>query len=533
MVVVASDDKRLVQAHQAGEADAFSRIVERYHGSLHRRAVQRLGDSHAAEDAVQETFLRAFRSLSRFNGEYRLGGWLRRILENVCADEGSRRSLETGAFQRWGSMPVVDVDLRTPDGVVDELAARRRLDGAWRLLPPAHREALVLRFVHDLSFREVAAATGVTEDNARARVSRARSALRGMLGGASAMAVFAFTAFRRTERAVALAVERTGQAGTAQLAADTVSVAGPAKAGILASVIATVAVSVAAPVALLLPTGSDRSTPPTPAEDVVPLTAPAPTALSDPSADASAVPAVDPIVTSGGQAQRRLPTPLPLVPVTPTLMPPAPAVDVSVAPAPVQASVLPEGLVELVIPLGGLSFEQHGGRIEFDGDSLVLTDGDLVLTGGLEIKLRFDDDAGRTAESGRINGRLEFVDANGVAHDVRLRGELVEAATGDGSSSYRFEGDLRVGGGGSVPFAAEVTVPSSATSAEFGARPSSTGGGGVEVSSPTAGFSAAEGGGAAKDSTLVEKAAGLAVPEVEGASGIATEAGQGELLTQP
>ena len=230
-VVLALDDKRLVQAHQAGEADAFNLIVERYHDSLHRRAMQRLGDSHAAEDAVQETFLRAFRSLPRFNGEYRLGGWLRRILENVCADEGSRRSLETGAFQRWAAMPLVDVDLRTPDGVVDELVARRRLDGAWRLLPPAHREALVLRFVHDLSFREVAAATGVTEENARARVSRARTALRGMLGAASGMAVFAFTALRRTERAAALTAERAGQSGAAQVLTDTVTAAGPAKAG--------------------------------------------------------------------------------------------------------------------------------------------------------------------------------------------------------------------------------------------------------------------------------------------------------------
>ncbi|MEK7215807.1 MAG: hypothetical protein AAB289_09470, partial [Chloroflexota bacterium] len=194
---------------------------------------------------------------------------------------------------------------------------------------------------------------------------------------------------------------------------------------------------------------------------VVPLAVPAPELAPVAQVEAFAVPAIDPVVPTSRQAQGPVSTTPPAaVPV----ISPAPAVAITVAPPPVQMPVLPEGLVELSISLGDLSFDQNGARIRMEGESLVLTGDDLVLTGDLEIRVRLEDGATGSVENGVIRGSFEFVDEAGVTYEIRLRGELVDATVGGGATTYRFEGVLRVSGGGSVPFSTDVTVPGQGSS---------------------------------------------------------------------
>ncbi|HUQ38899.1 MAG TPA: RNA polymerase sigma factor, partial [Acidimicrobiales bacterium] len=171
VAVSSVDDRRLVESHKAGDDEAFVEIVHAYWGELVGHAVRRLREPRAAEDAVQETMLRAYRALPRFNGEYRLGAWLHRILENVCADEGNRRRREAELVEKVSALPLVD-------GVEPHEAAAARMPDpgfvrALATLSPSYREALLLRYVDGLPYREIANATGVTEENARARVHRA------------------------------------------------------------------------------------------------------------------------------------------------------------------------------------------------------------------------------------------------------------------------------------------------------------------------------------------------------------------------
>jgi DNA-directed RNA polymerase specialized sigma24 family protein len=91
-MTISIDDRQLVESYQAGDTDAFAELVGAHGPSLLGHAIRKLGDRAAAEDAVQETFVRAYRALPRFDGDYRLGPWLHRILANVCADEGNRRT---------------------------------------------------------------------------------------------------------------------------------------------------------------------------------------------------------------------------------------------------------------------------------------------------------------------------------------------------------------------------------------------------------------------------------------------------------
>ena len=201
MAMTSLDERMLVEAHNGGDIDAFVSIVNEYSPSLYAHAVMRLGEPRAAEDAVQETFLRAYRAMPRFEGEFHLRAWLHRILTNVCFDEGDRRRREVRTFDRMASLadPVVPPADEVLD--FDRDAAQREVATALASLPDAYRQALELRYVDQLSFREVTDATGVSEENAHARVHRGRAALRRLISGPYAFAAFFIPALRKGERA--------------------------------------------------------------------------------------------------------------------------------------------------------------------------------------------------------------------------------------------------------------------------------------------------------------------------------------------
>lgn len=197
------EDRDLVLAYQAGDDEAFAELVREYRPQLLGHARRKLGCPEAAEDAVQEALVRALRAMPRFNGNYLVGPWLHRILSNVCSDEGNRLRREGEKTERFASN---DRALNPPSSIEDELGLDlddSELADAVDNLSEQYREALMLRFVEELSYEEVAAAAGVSEENARARVSRARNAVRAALKLAAAAPVALIGLLRRGERAAA------------------------------------------------------------------------------------------------------------------------------------------------------------------------------------------------------------------------------------------------------------------------------------------------------------------------------------------
>ena len=197
------EDRDLVLAYQAGDDEAFAELVREYRPQLLGHARRKLGCPEAAEDAVQEALVRALRAMPRFNGNYLVGPWLHRILSNVCSDEGNRLRREGEKTERFASN---DRALNPPSSIEDELGLDlddSELADAVDNLSEQYREALMLRFVEELSYEEVAAKAGVSEENARARVSRARNAVRAALKLAAAAPVALIGLLRRGERAAA------------------------------------------------------------------------------------------------------------------------------------------------------------------------------------------------------------------------------------------------------------------------------------------------------------------------------------------
>lgn len=210
MALTSVEHKALVEAHNTGDDTAFEAIVHTYYEGLFAHAVRRLHDAHAAEDAVQETLSRAYRALPRFSGDYQLRAWLHRILTNVCHDEGRRRQRESQLVQRVAAVPTEVTAIDDDLGLLD--VPRREVLAALKSLPASYREAMVLRYVEEKSFHEVAEATGVTEGNARLRVHRGRAALRRALGATVAVLTWVIPLLRRGQKP-ALAAELAGTHG--------------------------------------------------------------------------------------------------------------------------------------------------------------------------------------------------------------------------------------------------------------------------------------------------------------------------------
>ncbi len=162
-----------------GDHRAAVTLCARTHGaSLGRLCMSLLGAQSEADEAVQETLLAAYDAFGQYRAEGSVRAWLFGIARRICA-----RRVET-RVRREQRLRLVHGDEAIP-GADTLLAARRdaeRVRHALDQLKPSERDAVVLRYERDLSFREVGAACGVDEATARKRVSRALERLRSLLG---------------------------------------------------------------------------------------------------------------------------------------------------------------------------------------------------------------------------------------------------------------------------------------------------------------------------------------------------------------
>ena len=169
-------DQEAVQRCLAGDAEAFSTLVERYGGRVYNIALRITNDSDAAADCAQEAFIRAYRALHQYDPSLPLGPWLYRITTNASLNY----------VQRWHAheTPVEEFpDSAEPDSAGPESSALRReeLDevvAALAELPAHYRAALTLRHFQQLSYQEVADALGIPLGTVKTHLHRARAALK-------------------------------------------------------------------------------------------------------------------------------------------------------------------------------------------------------------------------------------------------------------------------------------------------------------------------------------------------------------------
>lgn len=170
---------------RAGDRFEFSRMVEAYSSRLYRLALKMLGNQEDAEDVLQETFIKAFRHLSGFDGRSSISTWLYRIAANEALMLMRKKRVPTISLdeplegEEGESEPLQIVDWRCiPEQELMNEEARQQLDKAVQNLPPNLRMAFLLRDIEDLSTQEAADVLGLSENALKTRLSRARLRLR-------------------------------------------------------------------------------------------------------------------------------------------------------------------------------------------------------------------------------------------------------------------------------------------------------------------------------------------------------------------
>lgn len=165
-------DATLVARAQAGDPQAFSQLVERHQPALYAVALRMLGRREDALDAVQETFLAAYRHLDRFRGDAALSTWLHRIALNTCYDLLRKRREEPVA-----EPPEVAGDHRFADDPADVAISAADVQRALLAVPVEFRAVLVLCDAQDLPYAAAADILDLPVGTVKSRLHRGRLAL--------------------------------------------------------------------------------------------------------------------------------------------------------------------------------------------------------------------------------------------------------------------------------------------------------------------------------------------------------------------
>ncbi len=177
------DDSGLVARFMGGEKRAFSELVTRYHVRLLNFIYRTIGDRDRAEDLVQETFIRVYRHLHRFDQTKKFSTWVYTIAGNLAKNELRNRSRNPLVlFQSLKSS--WDADHRPlewedntyrPDDLFRKRHLKETIDRAVAQLPDHHRVVFVLRELEGKTYEEIAEITGVNLGTVKSRLNRARN----------------------------------------------------------------------------------------------------------------------------------------------------------------------------------------------------------------------------------------------------------------------------------------------------------------------------------------------------------------------
>lgn len=177
------DSERAEQA-LGGDRLAFGVLVEKYQGPIYRYALHFFRDPTRAEDVAQDTFLRAYRFLHTYDPARRFATWLYAIARNLCIDrqreEARRQHVDVEGVaprQLIAARPSLD-----PLELLEGREDRERLLGAIRQLPEKYRTPVILCYAEGLPYQEISDILGISLNNTKIRIHRAKKMILKALG---------------------------------------------------------------------------------------------------------------------------------------------------------------------------------------------------------------------------------------------------------------------------------------------------------------------------------------------------------------
>ncbi|MDB4992034.1 MAG: sigW [Parcubacteria group bacterium] len=171
-------DETLVSRVQAGESDAFGALIERYEGKLLRYGRKFVSDQEDIRDLVQDAFIRAYQNIQSFDTSLRFSPWMYRIAHNVFVNRLKQ--------QKRFPLTYIDFDLFVSHPVYEDPTEREREQEEMRVLieqflqelSPKYREVLVLNYLENMAYKDIADVLSVPIGTVGIRLRRAKEALK-------------------------------------------------------------------------------------------------------------------------------------------------------------------------------------------------------------------------------------------------------------------------------------------------------------------------------------------------------------------
>jgi RNA polymerase sigma-70 factor, ECF subfamily len=178
-------DTELAARVAQGDQAAFEALMRRYNRALFRTARAILRDDAEAEDALQEAYLQAYRTIGGYRGDARLSTWLARVVANEALMRLRKQARRSAIVPLQPGVPVEEINQiaegsmdKTPENAARRAELRKLLEERIDALPGAYRAVFMLRGVEEYSVEETAAILQIPEATVRSRFFRARSLLR-------------------------------------------------------------------------------------------------------------------------------------------------------------------------------------------------------------------------------------------------------------------------------------------------------------------------------------------------------------------
>ncbi|MCR4405743.1 MAG: sigma-70 family RNA polymerase sigma factor [Anaerolineae bacterium] len=160
-----------------GNQEAFMRLVETYQTPIYNLAYRMLGNSQEAEDAAQETFIRAYTRLTTYDPTRKFISWLLSIASHYCIDRLRRRRLNLVSLEELPPWQGVASDMLQPEERLIENQTRDAVQVLLESLPAHYRIPVILHYWYDLPYKEIAEMLELTESAVKSRLHRAREML--------------------------------------------------------------------------------------------------------------------------------------------------------------------------------------------------------------------------------------------------------------------------------------------------------------------------------------------------------------------
>lgn len=177
-------ETRLARLALKGDQRAFAEIVELYKDKLYHLAYRMTGNRQEAEDIVQETFLRVYKNLERYDVNQKFSTWIYRIATNLCIDRLRKRkavySLDAESSDHEGldGYAMMPSDNRTPESELLLSETQWLIQEAIATLPVKYKSVMILRYMQDLSLQEISDVLDMPVTTIKTRVHRGREFLR-------------------------------------------------------------------------------------------------------------------------------------------------------------------------------------------------------------------------------------------------------------------------------------------------------------------------------------------------------------------